>query len=245
MATKTKPRKKSATKARMTASVRNKSKAAKRKSAKAARRSAASVARKQTKVVARKPRAKRQVRYSSPAHESGAPLATNLKPKSKEFTDAVHAYEIGLKLMHAEHYDKAIKNFKSIIDEYSDEPEIQDRARVLLHAAQLKLQEGGRTVLKSADDYYNMGIAELNRRELDAAVQHFQHALKLAPKAEHILYAMAATNALLGHRDQALSYLKQSIHYRPENRFLAVRDSDFEMLLEDEDFKQLVTPTER
>ena len=42
----------------------------------------------------------------------------------------------------------------------------------------------------------NMAIAELNRRQLDAAAQHLQHALKLAPKAEHVLYAMAALNAL-------------------------------------------------
>jgi hypothetical protein len=69
-------------------------------------------------------------------------------------------------------------------------------------------------------------------------------ALKLAPKADHI-YALAAANALRGDREQALNYLKQSIHCRPENRFMASRDIDFENLLEDADFKQLVTPPEK
>ena len=46
-------------------------------------------------------------------------------------------------------------------------------------------------------------------------------------------------------REQALEYLKQSIQYRGENRFLAARDSDFGLLQEDPEFRQLVTATEK
>jgi len=147
--------------------------------------------------------------------------------------------------MHAEQFERAIKTFEELVAEHTDEPEIQDRAKILIQAAQKKLQEKERTVLRSAEDHYNVGIAELNRRELPSAVQHLQHALKLAPKADHVLYALAAANALQGNRDEALSYLKQSIHHRPENRFLAARDGDFLALQEDSDFKQLVTPPEK
>ena len=147
--------------------------------------------------------------------------------------------------MHAEHFEKAIKGFENLIAEHPDEPEIQERAKVLIHACEKKIHEKGRTVLRSADDHYNVGIADLNRRELDSAIQHLQHALKLMPKADHVLYALAAASALQGSRDQALSYLKQSIHHRPENRFMAVRDTDFETLQEDADFRQLVTPPEK
>jgi tetratricopeptide (TPR) repeat protein len=90
-----------------------------------------------------------------------------------------------------------------------------------------------------------VGIAELNRRELESAVQHLQQALKLAPKGDHILYALAAANALQGNRDQALAFLKQSINHRPENRFFAARDEDFNTLNEDSDFRQLVTSPEK
>jgi tetratricopeptide (TPR) repeat protein len=147
--------------------------------------------------------------------------------------------------MHAEDFEKATRCFKGLIAEYPEEPEIQDRANVLLHACGKKIQEKGRTVLRSADDHYNVGIADLNRRELDSAISHLQHALKLTPKADHILYALATANALQGNRDQALEYLKESIHYRGENRFLAARDNDFESLQEDPDFKQLVAPQEK
>jgi len=167
------------------------------------------------------------------------------KIRSREYASAVHAYESGLKLMHAEEYERAIKAFRELISEHSDEPEIQERARVLMHASEKKVQEKARMVLRSPDDHYNMGIAELNRRQLDAAAQHLQHALKLAPKSEHILYAMAAVNALKGSKDDALAFLKQSIQYRSENRFMAARDTDFESLADDADFKMLVASPEK
>lgn len=147
--------------------------------------------------------------------------------------------------MHADEFEKAGRCFEDLVAEHADEPEIQERAKVLLHACEKKIQEKGRTVLRSADDHYNVGIADLNRRALDSAVERLQHALKLMPKADHILYALATANALKGNRQQALDYLKQSIHYRGENRFLAARDTDFESLQDDPDFRQLVTPSDK
>jgi len=147
--------------------------------------------------------------------------------------------------MHAEEFEKAIRCFGDLINEYPEETEIHERAKVLISACEKKIQEKGRTVLRSADDYYNLGIAELNRRDLQVAIDHLQHALKLMPKADHILYALATANALHGRRDEALAHLKQSIHYRGENRFLAARDSDWESLQEDPEFRQLVTLSEK
>ncbi|HLH31475.1 MAG TPA: hypothetical protein VKY31_09750 [Terriglobia bacterium] len=167
------------------------------------------------------------------------------RSRSKHFANAIQAYEAAIKLMHAEQFEKAIRGFDRLIADHPEEPEIQERAKMLLHACEKKIQDRAKTVLRSADDHYNVGIADLNRREIGSAIEHLQHALKLTPKADHVLYALATANALHGNREQALHYLKQSIHHRPENRFLAARDADFETLQDDPDFKQLVTPTEK
>ena len=193
-----------------------------------------------------KPLAKPQTKPRVKTPAASAPRSTTpQRIRSKRFASAIHAYEAAIKLIHAEHFEKAIKAFQNLIAEHPDEPEIQERAKVLIHASRNKIQEKGKTVLKSADDHYNVGIGDLNRRELDSAIQHLQQALKQAPKADHILYALAAANAMQGNRDQALNYLKQSIHYRPENRFQAARDSDFGNLQEDADFKGLLTSPEK
>jgi tetratricopeptide (TPR) repeat protein len=147
--------------------------------------------------------------------------------------------------MHAEEFEKAIRCFEDVISEHSEEPEIRERAKVLIHACEKKVQEKGRTVLRSAEDHYNVGIADLNRRDLASAIQHLEHALKLAPKADHVLYALAAANAIQGNAGHAIGYLHQAVDLRPQNRFLAARDGDFESLQENPDFKELVTPLEK
>ena len=164
---------------------------------------------------------------------------------SKQFAGAVHAYEGGIKLMYAEDYAKAIQKFNDLIANYPDEPEIQASAKARIHACENKLQERARTIYRSADDHYNIAVALLNSGDHKGAVDHLQQALKLSPKADHILYALAAANALLGNRDQAVTYLKQSIHYRPENRFQAAQDNDFNALAEDAAFRDLVAPPEK
>lgn len=167
------------------------------------------------------------------------------RPPSKQFAGAVAALEAGIRLMYAESYDKAIKAFKKVIADYPEEAEIQASAKARIQACEKKLQERARTVFRSADDHYNIGVALLNRGELESALGHLQHALKLAPKSDHVLYAMAAANALQGNKDQALTYLKQSISHRPENRFQAVQDTDFAALVEDPGFKELITPADK
>src|SRR5262249_18379210 len=52
------------------------------------------------------------------------------RQRSRQFASAVHAYEAGIKLMHAEDFVKAIKCFEALIAEHPEEPEIQERAKV-------------------------------------------------------------------------------------------------------------------
>src|SRR5437870_9826615 len=125
------------------------------------------------------------------------------KIRSKQFASAVHAYEAGIKLMHAETFDKAIRCFETLIADHPEEPEIQERAKVLIHACEKKIHDKGKTIFRSAEDHYNVGIADLNNRQLNSAIEHLQHPLKFAPKADHVLYALAAGNALQGDREQA------------------------------------------
>jgi tetratricopeptide (TPR) repeat protein len=164
---------------------------------------------------------------------------------SKQFSGAVAALEAGIKLMYSEDYGKAVKAFNKVIAEYPEEPEIQASAKARIQACEKKLQERARTVFKTADDHYNVAVAMMNSGDLDTAMTHLQSALKLAPRADHILYAMAAANALKGNRDQALSFLKQSIHQRAENRFQALQDNDFAVLAEEQAFKDLIAPPEK
>jgi tetratricopeptide (TPR) repeat protein len=165
------------------------------------------------------------------------------KPPTRPISGAVKALEAGIKLMYAEQYDKAIKCFKELIADFPDEVEIQAAARANIHACEKKMHDRARSVIRSADDHYHVAVAFLNGGQIDPAMSHLQQALKLEPKGGHILYAIAAANALKGNKEQALSFLKQSIHHGPENRFHAAQDSDFAALVEEPAFRELLTPS--
>jgi len=196
----------------------------------------------------RQPKAKGKVTVAAkappPKPQPKAPPKIERVP-SKQFTGAVAALEAGIKLMYAEDYAKAVKAFNKVIAEYPEEPEIQASAKARIHARDSSLSERARTVFKTAHDHYNVAVALMNAGDVETAMTHLQSALKLAPKADHILYAMAAANALQGNRDQALNYLKQSIHHRAENRFQALQDNDFAVLAEEQAFKDLVAPPDK
>jgi tetratricopeptide (TPR) repeat protein len=155
------------------------------------------------------------------------------------------ALEVGIKLMFAEDYERAIRAFRKIIVDFPDELDIQASVRARMQACEKKIQERAKSVFKSADDHYHVAVAFMNGGQIEAAIPHLQSGLKLAPKADHILYAMAAAHCLNGNTEQSLLYLKQAIAARPENRFQAAADPDFASLSEEQAFKDLVAAPDR
>ena len=189
---------------------------------------------------------------ASKASKKTAKKATSKAParrargRATVFASAVKVYEAGLKLMYSEKFDRAKAKLEELISQYPTETELLDRANVLVQACEQRIREkqDKPPKLKTADDYYEVGVAELNRHAFDSAREHLERAMKLAPKADHVHYALAAASALEGERDAALESLRKAIQYRDENRFQAVNDSDFESLSEDAEFIQLVTSDE-
>ena len=82
----------------------------------------------------------------------------------------------------------------------------------------------------------------MNMGRWDEARDHLLRARKLAPKADYVIYAMAALDCLTGEADSAMENLKVAIQLRPENRYHARNDEDFSFLQEDPRFTELLYP---
>jgi tetratricopeptide (TPR) repeat protein len=119
--------------------------------------------------------------------------------------------------------------------------EIAARARVRISLCDRRLSRSG-PAPKTPTDYYNLGVAELNARDLERAIGHLTKADKAAPRRDEIQYALAAARSLQGNAEAALEHLKTAISLRPENRFLAQHDDDFEPLRSDPRFRSLTRP---
>ncbi len=66
----------------------------------------------------------------------------------------------------------------------------------------------------------------MNLGRWDEARESLEKARKLAPKADHVHYALAALDCLTGEADSAMANLKIAIELRSANRYHARNDED-------------------
>ena len=154
-----------------------------------------------------------------------------------QYQAAVKNFEAAVSAFQKQNYGKA----KEIFEKLTASPagEVAVRAQTYLHMCQRKLKPS-QPVAKNASDLYNLGIAQLNARQLEAAVETLKRACTLGPNLEYVRYALAAAHALQGNVDAAVEHLKAAIELRPSNRFLASKDEDFQSLAADPRFGRVL-----
>ena len=130
----------------MATKLKSKSKTSKKAAARASNGSKSLVmkAKRTSKPALKEPRLKVRPKVDSrrtPVPQVEQQSTSPQKVRSKQFASAVQAYEAAIKLMHTEHFEKAIKCFETLITEHPEEPEIQERAKVLIHACEKKIHD--------------------------------------------------------------------------------------------------------
>src|SRR5688572_2089870 len=151
-------------------------------------------------------------------------------------------FEAGMKLFHSRKLQEAREHFKAAAE--GPERDVAQRARLHLTMCDRRLQQP--TVnLRSAEDYYNYGVALLNTRNVGEARGHLEKALQLSPGADHIHYALAAAQALSGDLANAHDNLKRAIEIEPRNRILARQDADFAAFAGQPPFDSLLRPEKK
>lgn len=150
------------------------------------------------------------------------------------------AYEDGLKQFQQQRFQAA----KEMLERVTQGPhkELADRARIHLRICMQRLSRSAQHPVKTAEDHYNQGITMMNLGRWDDAREHLDRARKAAPKADHIVYAMAALDCLTGEAESSMENLKLAIQLRADNRYRARNDEDFAFLQEDPRFTELLYP---
>jgi outer membrane protein assembly factor BamD (BamD/ComL family) len=155
------------------------------------------------------------------------------------FAQAVQNYEAGLRAMQEHKFDKAKTHFQKVLAGPSKE--LADRATVYLSACN---QQTDRTVnqFKSPEEHYDYAISLMNVGDYVSAREHLDKLSKQAPKADYVAYGLAALDCLTGHVEDSLRHLDDAIRANPGLRFQARNDSDFQNLVEDPRFTELLYP---
>ena len=154
-----------------------------------------------------------------------------------QFKAALKSFSAAARFFHKQNYRKAYELFEKVVG--SPARELAERARVHLALCEQKLGRPAPTP-KTAGEYYDLGVTELNARHLELAIEYLSKADKSAPNREHIKYALAAAHAVQRNTDVAIEHLKVAIALRPGNRFQVRFDDDFQPLASDPRFKRLI-----
>ena len=151
---------------------------------------------------------------------------------------SVKQFEVAVRYFHKENYGKAREILERLAE--AAPPEVADRARAYLGLCARRSTAA--PAPKTVADNYLFGVAELNGGRPDSAAHYLEKANKLEPKRDDVCYALAACYALQSKAAAALELLKAAIDLRPQNRFQARLDADFQSLAEDPRFRELVQP---
>jgi len=149
-------------------------------------------------------------------------------------------YEEAMALFHQQKFQRAKQELEKVLAGPSKE--LADRARTHLRITEQRMKPLSEQNPKSPEEHYQRGVAMMNLGRWDEARESLDKARKLAPKADHVHYALAALDCLTGEADSAMANLKVAIELRPSNRYHARNDEDFAFLQEDPRFTELLYP---
>ena len=161
------------------------------------------------------------------------------RAEDPSFAQAVQNYEAGLRAMQEHKFDKARGYLQKVVSGAAKD--LADRAAVHLSACNQQL-ERTTNQFKSPEEHYDYAISLLNLGDYVSAREHLEDLAKQVPKADYVAYGLAALNCLTGHIEDALKNLDQAIRQNPALRFQARNDSDFQNLVEDPRFTELLYP---
>ncbi len=163
-----------------------------------------------------------------------------VQPVDPRIQQQLKLYDEGMRHFNQQKLHKARQVFEKVVAGFGKE--LADRARVHLHVCEQRISRASQPSPRTAEEHYHGGIAMMNLGRWDEAREHLEKARKLASKADYVYYALAALDCLTGEQDAALANLKTAIELKPENRYHARNDEDFEFLFEDPRFTDLIYP---
>ena len=152
---------------------------------------------------------------------------------------AVQNYEAGLRALQEHKFDKAKAHLQKVLT--GPNKSLVDRAQVHILTCDKHL-EAPALQFKTTEEHYDYAVSLINSGDYVTAREQLDKLLKQNPKAEFVLYGLAALHCLTGHVEEALKTLAEAIQAKPSLRFQARNDTDFQNLAEDPRFTELLYP---
>jgi len=157
------------------------------------------------------------------------------------YAKAVALYEKGLKALQRKHYLGAATAFRQVLEQFPEERELHERARLYLNVCERETKPLAKTP-KSLDERILAATIALNRRDVDQALLLLRRTASSHRKHDHIQYMLALAHALRNDVEIAAEHLARAIALNPSNRLQAKQEPDFDSIRRTKPFLDAIKP---
>ncbi len=166
-------------------------------------------------------------------------LAGTVVPQDKVRAELLKQYETAVTYMQSGNYTAAHPALEALLK--TAPPEFTDRIRMYL-AACIAQSKKGAAEFSSPEEKYDYAISLLNDGQYEEAREHLHEIVDGDSNADYGFYGLAVLASITGDTQSCLEKLTQAIHLNAQNRIQARSDSDFQDMVDDPRFTELLYP---
>ncbi len=181
------------------------------------------------------------VRAAAPSRKRSSPPAVKADGRARTGKEpAFQHYEAAVVLLLQQgKFEKALAMLEKLLP---DAPaEIQDRCRIYISTCRRQLDKA-KLAFPTPEEHYDYAISHLNTGYYEEAREQFTLILTTHPGADYAFYGLAVLESITGRASDCLSNLARAIELNPKNRLQARVDNDFQNMVDDPRFTELLYP---
>jgi len=148
-------------------------------------------------------------------------------------------YQAAVQLVQQGKFEKALAAFEKLLP--SAPVEIVERSRMYITTCRRQIEQSGLAFL-TPEERFDYAVSQLNGGYFEEARDQLKSILEGAPRADYAFYGLAVLDSITGRAQDCLDNLAQAIALNPKNRLQARSDNDFQSMLDDPRFTELLYP---
>jgi tetratricopeptide (TPR) repeat protein len=152
---------------------------------------------------------------------------------------AFQHYHSAVTLLQQGKYEKALAAFQKLVSEAP--VEIKERCQMYVTTCQRQLEKPS-LAFPTPEEHYDYAISQLNTGYYEEARDQFNSILATHPNADYAFYGLALLDSITGRTADCLKSLARAIELNPRNRLQARADNDFQSMVDDPRFTELLYP---
>ena len=181
-----------------------------------------------------------EARSTAASRKKTPTLAAKPGGQSSITTSPVYQqYQSAVQLVQQGKFDKALAAFEKILPNAPFE--IIERCRMYIHTCQRQLEKQG-LAFQTPEERYDYAVSQLSSGYFEEAAEQLRGILADYPQADYAYYGLALLDSVTGRVQGCLDNLAKAIELNPKNRLQARSDNDFQNMVDDPRFTELLYP---